>query len=144
MGGEERWRSRSKSSGRGSWLRIRGCFQRSTQCSLVSRAGRTRENVRIRPRKEDSPRVSSSWGYFRPRVPLILTLKKKTLGTRGRISRNKRLSTLCTVTLSSSSAAPLLLRSLLFTPRKIWTRHSGMRRQLINASGFKTRWKIKG
>lgn len=27
---------------------------------------------------------------------------------------------------------------------KIWTRHSGMRRQLINASGYKTKWKIKG
>lgn len=48
---EEQRQFRSKGSGGGSRLRIRGCFQRSTQCSLVSRAGRTGENVRAGSQK---------------------------------------------------------------------------------------------
>lgn len=48
--------SGARVAGAGRGFGIRGCFQRSTQCSLVSRAGRTGENVRVGPRKEGSSR----------------------------------------------------------------------------------------
>lgn len=130
---EEQQQFRSKGSGGGSRLRIRGCFQRSTQCSLVSRAGRTGENVRAGSQKEDSFLTPSTNSYPRGNHGTYSRQKRKS-----RQNRDKR--RLCQY-LPFFFPLPFLRFSHLC---EIWTRHSGMRRQPINASGFKTRWKIKG
>lgn len=74
--------SGARDSGGGSRLRIRGCFQRSTQCSLVSRAGRTGENVRAGWQKEGTFLIPSANSY--PRGPRRSFPPKEKLATKSR------------------------------------------------------------
>lgn len=120
-----------------------GAAFREARSALSSREPGERERTCVLNREKRVVLVCPLPRCFHSRVPFVPA--KKVRSTKRRKLRKSPIDILYPFPFSLS--LPLLRRTLasFFAVHlhKIWTRHSGMRRQLINASGFKSRWKIR-